>query len=263
VPSRRPVEAEDRLFGDRESNRFPGPALDINDADAANLDFGSLQALISQQMASIEAEWEPDVGGRPPSTDFLRAEAETRFPATAYSARAVEEAAFSSGAAMSGFSSAFPAAEPPLHDSREFPGTSLSARAARRGRDFRSPDQEEDFRVPDADLRAAPRPQMPAAPSFRDERSVGERAGKRERDEDGRRIERRSAYNPRHTYSGRSGGEPVAATLNLQYAVPPDAFPEEEKPASRRTPRGSAGVGGDRFAYRRSRRAEDATTLDG
>merc|ERR1719389_806621 len=58
-----------------------GPAgLEIDEADAANLDFGALQALISQQMASIEAEWEPDVGGRPPSSDFLRAEAESFQP---------------------------------------------------------------------------------------------------------------------------------------------------------------------------------------
>merc|ERR1719353_1829024 len=73
VPGRRkaPAKAEERLFGS-DATRLPGPGPDISEADAANLDFGSLQALISQQMASIEAEWEPDMGGRPPSSDFLR-----------------------------------------------------------------------------------------------------------------------------------------------------------------------------------------------
>jgi hypothetical protein len=194
------------------------PGIDINDAEAANLDFGALQALISQQMASIEAEWEPDLGGRPPSNDFLRDELTTDFREQAPS---------------------FPAPS--------FPEPSRTAPA--------------DFRPLDADLPPVSRPQMPALPGGRD---VAERGGKREWDEDVRRVERRSVYRPRHTYSGRSGGEPVAATLNLQYAVPPDAFPEEEKPTSRRTPRGGAGAGagGDRFAYRRARRAEDANALD-
>merc|ERR1719281_2194138 len=72
---RAPAKAEERLFGG-DAARAPGSGgMDINEADAANLDFGALQALISQQMASIEAEWEPDLGGRPSSTDFLRAEA--------------------------------------------------------------------------------------------------------------------------------------------------------------------------------------------
>lgn len=88
-------------------------------------------------------------------------------------------------------------------------------------------------------------------------------------------TDRRGAYRPKHTYSGRSGGEPVASTLQLKFGQPPG----EEGRVMRRRPEDTGGdsgqglstpmnarrrtqVQGDRYAYRRARRAEDTIQLE-
>jgi hypothetical protein len=246
--------------------------------DAANLDFAQLQDLISQQMAEIESTWEaplggedrmreddgepPRRGGTRPAAGFSRVDGPTGVARN--DVRARMDALIEGPSIRDELPPSMQG--PPLHlvdDDLEPPARPAMPSvpsAAPRGVFSTQVADEAGWESPDFDAAAA----SEAAAASRLSPQVEVRHERVDRG----LADRRGAYRPKHTYSGRSGGESVASSLALKYAAPPDERTrlrrlDDEGGAGQGTPRRAPSrSSGDRYAYRRARRAEDTMQME-
>lgn len=243
---RRTAEERGHDLRDRAEQREGGGGLPDLEM-ASQLDFSQLQDLISRQMAEIESTWEAPL-------DDAQVDQFPMDRGESAADRQDGEELRRPHDAPSGVAS--PALPEPSTARPQMPSLPASGRGV-----FRS-------QVPD---------DAPVAFHLTDDVLPYAAVGETEATQHVQSSlnDRRGAYRPRHTYSGRNGSEPVASALQLKFGQPPG----EEGRLMRRRPDdngGDSGHGastptnarrrtqahGDRYAYRRARRAEDAIQLE-